>query len=238
MKPVWPIVFIFLTINSNGQKTVKELLYGGFQEHGKKAVHMYSQAIQLDTTSAEAYWRRGDEYHRLKKYRLAMKDLNKSLYLDSGFSYGQVISDRAQTFEMMHNYADAIDDFTKAINYALNNDTAHQSVEQYYYFRARTKLKYYDTASAMVDLDSAIYFWQSYHFARKLRARINTIRGNYKKAMADYNYMLFRENGAIDFPRDKQSAADYYYRGLAKKNSGDPTYDWDLEIAKRLRVRL
>jgi tetratricopeptide (TPR) repeat protein len=234
MKILLLTLFSLLTLSSIGQKTAEELLADGFQERGKKAIRLFTKAIKIDSNNAKAYWRRGDEYYRMKKYEMALKDLNKSLQVDSTFSFGQIISDRGQTFEMLHDYANAISDFTKAINYALQQDTTiPQSLEQYYYHRGRTKLKFSDTASAMRDLDSAIYFWQSHHFARALRAKTNCILGNYSAAMADYNYMLKKDFAGMDFPIDKEYSADFYYRGITKQHLGDSTYIDDLNIAKQ-----
>jgi tetratricopeptide (TPR) repeat protein len=236
MKFSFPLLLAFLSLIASGQKTVEELLYDGFQEGGKKGIRIFTKVIKLDSNNAEAYWRRGDEYYRLKKYDLALKDINKSLQADSAFSYAQVISDRGQTKEMLHDYINASIDFTKAINFALKQDTTiPQSLEEYYYHRGRVKLKSLDTASALIDLDSAIYFWQSHHFARKLRAKVNTALGNYKLAMGDYNYMLNKKNGDSDFPYNKEWAADFYYRGIAKQHTGDNTYQTDLNKAKKFR---
>lgn len=218
-----------------GQKTAEELIYDGFQESGRKAIRLFSKAIKLAPHNAEAYWRRAHEYYRMKKYVIALKDINQSLQVDPAFSYGQVISDRGQTLEMLHDYANAISDFSAAINYALGQDTTiPQQLEQYYYHRGRTKLKSADTTSAMMDLDSALHFWPSHHFARELRARVNCKLGKYQAAMNDYNYML-KEDPASDFPIDKEYSADFYYRGITKQHLGDSTYINDLKIAKKFR---
>ncbi len=234
MKIFLSILFFSISIFSFGQKTVSDLLYNGFQEGGKKGIRIFTKVIKLDSNNAEAYWRRAHEYYKIKKYDLAFKDINKSLQVDSNFSYGQVMSDRGQTLEMMHDFNNAIGDFTKAINFALKQDTTIlQSLEQYYYHRGRTKLKFADTISAMVDLDSAIYFWQSHHFARALRAKTNCILGNYSAAMDDYNYMLVKDFAGMDFPIDKEYSADFYYRGITKQHLGDSTYQADFDIAKK-----
>jgi tetratricopeptide (TPR) repeat protein len=234
MKILLLTLFYLLTLPSIGQKTAEELLDYGFQERGNKAIRLLTKAIKLDSNNVKAYWRRGGEYYRMKKYDMALKDLNKSLQVNSTFSFGQVMSDRGQTFEMLHDYSSAVSDFTKAINYALEQDTTiPQRLEQYYYHRGRAKLKFADTISAMVDLDSAIYFWQSHHFARALRAKTNCILGNYNAAMDDYNYMLKSDFASMDFPIVKEYSADFYYRGITKQHLGDSTYINDLNIAKR-----
>ncbi|MBI3139063.1 MAG: hypothetical protein HYZ15_10790 [Sphingobacteriales bacterium] len=214
-------------------KLIRALLDSGFQEDCDTAIAIYTTVIMLDSNNAEAYWRRGDELYRTRKYNEALIDLNRSLEVDSNFSYSQVISDRGQAKDMLLYYQEAISDFTKAINVALTkNSTIPQGLEKYYYNRANSKLKLGDTAYALIDLDSAIYFWSSHHFAIKRRAQVNTALGKYTEAMKDYK-LLIQQNG--DFPDDEEWSADFYYRGIAKKRTGDKTYKKDFKKAEKYK---
>ena len=162
---------------------------------------------------------------------MALIDFNKSLQVDSNFSYDQVISDRGQTKDMLHKYSEAIIDFTKAINFALTKDTSiPQGLYNYYYYRGNSKLKLGDTTSAILDIDSAIYFWSYHHFAIKRRALVNTALGNYEKAIKDYD-LLMSQNG--DFPDDEEWSADFYYRAIAKQKTGRNGYSKDFNTAKK-----
>jgi tetratricopeptide (TPR) repeat protein len=219
---------------SIGQDVSRDLLEEGFQERGRKAIRLYTRAIVQDPANAKAYWRRGDEYYRSKKYSLALADFNKSFQVDSAFSYGQVVSDRGQTYEMLGNFPAAILDFTRAIGYAIAQDPElPQSLEQYYYHRGRTKLKSRDTTSALVDLDSALHHWEKHYEARTLRARVYCKQGMYQAALADYTYLFQKAYPDLDFRVEAESAADFYYRGIAKQQVGDSTYRRDLAIARR-----
>ncbi len=239
MKITLFIPFLFLHLFLFGQKSVEDLLEDGFQESGKKAIKIFTKVIELDSNNAEAYWRRAHVYYRMKKYNKALDDLNKSLLVDSTFTYDQVISDRGQTKEMLKNYSEAILDFTAAINFALLQDTSiPQGLEKYYYHRARTKLKNSDTSSALYDLDCSLYYWQSHFSARMLRAKVNTALGNYTIAMADYNYLHERENIGMDIPNDKEYADAFYYRSIAKQNTGDDTFIDDLKISEKYHYYL
>jgi tetratricopeptide (TPR) repeat protein len=226
---------LLLPCLSWGQTPVDDLLEAGFQERGAKAIRLFTRAIAQDSMSAKAYWRRGDEYYRLKKYSLALADLNKSLQVDSAFSYGQVISDRGQTHEMMGDYADAIQDFTRAIAYAATEDLdLPQGLERYYYHRGRTRLKDCDTTFALLDLDSALRYYPKHYEARTLRARVYCRQGKYQTALAEYAYLFEQSYPGLDFRLEAESAADFYYRGRAKQQVGDGTWRRDLAIAKRL----
>ncbi|GAA4041629.1 hypothetical protein GCM10022409_29550 [Hymenobacter glaciei] len=226
---------LLLPCLSWGQTPVDDLLEEGFQERGRKAIRLFSRAIAQDPTSAKAYWRRGDEYYRLKKYPLALADLNKSLQVDSTFSYGQVTSDRGQAHEMMGDYAAAIRDFTRAIGYAATDPDGPQGLEAYYYHRGRTKLKGRDTTSALIDLDSALRHYPKHYDARTLRARVYCRQGQYQAALAEYAYLFEKAYPGLDFRVEPESAADFYYRGRAKQQVGDSTWRRDLAIAKRFR---
>lgn len=230
------LLCLLLPYLSWGQTPVDDLLEKGFQERGRKAIRLFTRALAQDSTSAKAYWRRGDEYYRLKKYPLALADLNKSLQVDSAFSYGQVISDRGQTHEMMGKYAAAIRDFTRAIAYAAAEDPdLPQGLEQYYYHRGRTRLKDCDTTSALLDLDSALRHYPKHYEARTLRARVYCQQGKYQAALAEYAYLFEKAYPGLDLRLEAEAAADFYYRGRAKQQVGDSTWRRDAAIAKRFR---
>lgn len=234
--PCLGLLCLLVPFLSLGQRTTRDLLDAGFQEEGHKAIRLFTQALAQDSTSAEAYWRRGDAYYRLKKYAVALADFQHSLRVDSTFSYGQVISDRGQTYEMLHDYPAAIRDFTRAITYATAQDPSlPQGLEQYYYHRGRTRLKNRDTTAALLDLDSALHHYQRHYDARTLRARTYCQQGSYQAALADYTYLFPQAYPNQDFPLKPESAADFYYRGIAKRHVGDSTYQRDLAIAKRFR---
>ncbi|MGI4742577.1 MAG: hypothetical protein ACRYG7_46050 [Janthinobacterium lividum] len=154
----------------------------------------------------------------------------------SAFSYGQVISNRGQTHEMMGDYAAAKRDFTRAIAYAAAGDPSlPQGLERYYYHRGRTKLKDRDTTSALVDSDSALRRYPKHYEARTLRARVSCRQGKYQAALADYTYLFAQAYPGLDFTVEAESAADFYYRGRAKQQLGDSSWRHDLAIAKRFR---
>ncbi len=213
---------------------MRNLLDEGFQASGQKAIRLCTRALTLDSANAEAYWRRGDEYYTLKKYTLALADLQHSLRADSLFSYGQVVSSRGQTYEMLGNYPAAIQDFTRAITYANSQDRSlPQGLDAYYYNRGRASWKHRDTLSALIDLDSALQHYSRHYYARTLRARIHCQQGKYQAAMADYTYLFQQAYPELDFDLDPESAADFYYRGIAKQHLGDSTHARDLAIARR-----
>src|SRR5690242_11369450 len=100
------VIALFLILFSCSSKTrpkvvsarpnkvvITSLMDSAFQEECATAIAIYTYILALDSGNAEAYWRRGDEYYRMKNYDMALLDFNNSLQVDSNFSYHQVISD-------------------------------------------------------------------------------------------------------------------------------------------------
>lgn len=61
--------------------TVRQLLDDGFQEDGNKAIRLYSKAIFKNNNNVEAFWRRGNEYYKMKYYDKAISDLTRQYRL-------------------------------------------------------------------------------------------------------------------------------------------------------------
>ena len=236
MKGLLIILLLFSFTSAIGQKTVQELL--DEMPQGRKGIKQYTKVIKLDSNNAEAYWRRGNEYYRTNQFSLAIPDFTKSISKDSTFNHANVLADRGIAKEMLGMFNEAIIDFSHAIAYSFTQDTTiPQGFERYYYGRGRTKFKLGDTLNGIKDLDTALKWWpQGYHI-RKLRARLLASTGQYKEAMDDYNFLLYKWNGNGEFPIDKEYAIDFYWRARAKQELGDSSYLKDLEAAKKLKYK-
>ncbi len=245
--PVWLAAYfmkrylvIFFLLSADilfGQNTSWEVIYEIPQ--GKKGIKGFTRLIKADSNNAELYWRRGYEYYRTNQYNLALPDFNKAILKDSSFNHGKVLSDRGLSKEMLGMLDDAIMDFSKAIAYSYTQDTTiPQGLESYYYHRGRTKFKSGDTANAILDLDSSLTFWNFHYYARKLRAMLFTMTGQYKMAMDDYSFLQTKwQGGGLDFSIDSEYAIDYYWRAKTKQALGDNSYLKDLEMAKKLKYQ-
>jgi tetratricopeptide (TPR) repeat protein len=222
---------------SFGQKTSWETIYDVPQ--GKKGVKRFTKLIEVDSNNAELYWRRGYEYYRTKQYSLALPDFTKAISKDSTFNHSDVLADRGLSEEMLGMFDDAITDFSKAIAYSYTQDTTiPQGLDKYYYHRGRTKFKVGDTANAILNLDSSLKFWNFHYYARKLRAMLFAMTGQYQKAMDDYDFLLNKwQGGGMDFSIDSEYAIDYYWRGITKQKLGDDGYLKDLAIAEKLKYQ-
>ena len=190
----------------------------GFQEDGRKAVQLYTKAISKDKNNVEAYWRRGSEYHKMKQYKNAIADFNKGMKIDSTFNEGYLFGDRGESKEALGDYDGAIQDYTTALKLCVGTYVTTPR-ENYHFFRARTRLKQGDTALARVDVDSALYYWNSFPRARYMKGRILVIQGNYDEAKQYFK-------GSLDpsYASDKEFIDDVFYYGLLKFKVGDSSY--------------
>lgn len=207
---------IFLT--SCSSKTVRQLLDDGFQEDGKKAIRLYSKAISKDKSNVEGYWRRGDEYYKMKRYVNAIVDFNKAISIDSAYNEGYLFGDRGLCKEATANYPEAIEDYTMALRLCKTTEPSTPR-ENFYFYRARTRLKNGDTAFAMLDVDSALYYWSSFPRARYMKGRFLVMKGQYNEAE-----QYFKGSPDPSYADDKEFIDDVFYYGLLKFKTGDSSY--------------
>jgi tetratricopeptide (TPR) repeat protein len=209
---------IIFLLQSCIQKTVRQLLDDGFQEDGAKAIRLYTKAISKDKRNVEAYWRRGNEYYKTKQYDKSISDFNNAISIEPSFNNGYLFGDRGNTKEAMNDLNGAVEDYTTAL---LLCKTTQPSTprENFYFYRGRAKLRLGDTASAIVDTDSALYYWNSFPRARYQKARLLVMQEKYQEAIPYYQ-------GGIDpsFADDKEFLEDVFYLGLLKFKIGDTTY--------------
>lgn len=101
---------------------VEDLIQRGKQELNKgaheQAIETFSEAIEKDTSHAEAFNGRAVGYYELEKYGLAIDDLTQAIRLDSA-SYKPYYN-RANARREIENFEAALQDYTQAINLKPN----------------------------------------------------------------------------------------------------------------------
>jgi tetratricopeptide (TPR) repeat protein len=201
--------------------TSGQLVEKGVEESNSSrvAIKWYSRAIRKDSGNVEAYWRRADVYFRRNQYNESVADLNKGISIDSAFNVGYLFGDRGNLFEEKGDYLGAIRDYTIALRFCPPSKPSTPR-ENFFFYRSRTKLKIADTAGALMDNDSAIFYWKDFTRARYQRGRLEVIRGDFLKATLDYQvYPL-----TPDMADDKEYLADVFYLGYLKFKTGDTSY--------------
>ena len=214
-------IFIFSTIillTACSHRTVRQLLDDGFQEDGNKAVRLYSKAISKDKNNVEAYWRRGNEFYKMKMYDKSIEDFNQAIAIDSSFNNGYLFGDRGNTKEALNDLNGAVQDYTTALRLCKTTEPSTPR-ENFYFYRGRTNLKLGDTVSATKDTDSALHYWNSFPRARYQKGRLEVMKGDYKAA-----FKYFSNPPTPDFASDKEFIDDVFYYGLLKFKTGDTTY--------------
>ncbi|MDJ1501836.1 tetratricopeptide repeat protein [Xanthocytophaga agilis] len=230
MARIFLLLVIFLSFISCSRKTVESIIDEGFQEDGQKAISLYSKAIKREPQNVEAYWRRGDEYYKIKQYERAIDDFNRAIRIDSAFNAGYLFGDRGLTKHALKDYHGAINDFTIALELCPPAEPSTPR-EKFYYYRSLSKIRLTDTLAALNDLDSAIYYWNIYPDARLLRARIRMKKGEYNEALQDYQACQCLSS-TEEF---EEYAVDSFYYGLAKFKTGDSTYCPHWQIALKYK---
>jgi tetratricopeptide (TPR) repeat protein len=179
------------------------------QKSYEAAIQSFTQAINLDTHYAYAYFNRANAYHELKQYDLALADYDKAIALDPTDDYAYY--NRGVAYENVKRYDLAMADYDKAIILNPNNLYAYNSRGIVY---ARTK----QYNLALADYDKAIAIDPNNAYAYNNRGNAYFELNQYQQAVADYDKSI-----AID----PNNASAYNNRGEAERALGQ----YDLAIA-------
>jgi tetratricopeptide (TPR) repeat protein len=198
-----------------------------------KAMRHYNRAIRFNKQSVLAYWRRARVHYNNDKFDKSILDLDKGIQIDSAFNSGY--GDRGNAKEMLEDYQGAINDYSTAIDFCeIEPNRPSTPKENFFYYRARAYQHIPDPIAAIKDLDSAIFYWDSFSRAIWMRAQIKTKLGRFDEAMADYKLDILDDHEA----QYEDNADNFYYQGLCKFNTGDSTYCYDWGIAANYKFEL
>ncbi|WP_064965756.1 tetratricopeptide repeat protein [Tenacibaculum ovolyticum] len=207
-------LFFLILLSSCSVKWADSIAEKGFNKEAindyEKALSIYNKGIRWNKKSAELYWRRGNLHHRNKNYILAIKDLDKSIQIDSLFNTGYAYWDRAISKENLNNYSGALLDYNNAIS--INPEKSN-----FYFFRGILKYRLKDSIGAHNDFNSAIELWDNYYLARSWRSILRVELKDFKGAMEDFKYLKFSKKEKLK----PKMAWKFRYRGLAKLKTKD-----------------
>jgi serine/threonine protein kinase/Tfp pilus assembly protein PilF len=206
----------------------------------KGAVENYSQVLQLNPNSAEAYFGRGDARGDLGELQSGLEDLNQAIQIDPKIvrSYGA----RALIRQKLGDQTGAKTDYQTALKLKINPEDyrdyiCHGIAQQY---------GLGDYKNAIADYNQAISLAPKYASTYVNRGNARYALEDYKNAIADYNqaislnpknsfvygsrgnarYTLGDKKGAIaDFDQaisiDPKNASIYNDRGNVRYEAGD-----------------
>ena len=204
-------------------KPVAKLVEEGEETTGKKAIRLYTQALGKEPANVRALWRRGNEYAKTDQPEKALADFTQAIALEPTYNAGYLFGDRGEVFEAKNNLPDAIRDYTTALavcRKTLSLGLPSTPMENFCFYRGRARLKAGDTTAALVDTDSAIFYYNKFPRAHYQCARLAVIRGDYERALADYQVGSLAPEDAAD----EEFVDDVFYLGLLKFKRRDPTY--------------
>lgn len=174
-----PCVNFYFLIKSDKQFLFKNKLklIANSDDDYKKAIELFTKAIELKPDFKSAYYFRGVTKSKLKDDEGAMADFTKAIEADS--SYENAYVSRGNVKTKLRDYDGAIDDYTKAIDLDPNDALL--------YFRrgiAKTILRDYDEAIA--DFTKTINIDANYANAFFGRGTARKNSGDIEGAEADF----------------------------------------------------
>ncbi len=185
----------------------QELFVRGQQkaEQGDKtgAIADYSQAISLNASDAEAFYKRANVRYDLGAREQAVQDYTQAIQVNP--SHSKAIYNRGIARRDLGNQRAALEDFTQAVR--LNPSDANA-----YYQKALANYDLSEYRAAIEDFTQAIRLAPNDAIAYSNRGLARSAAGDKTGAMADFTQ-------AIQI--SPQDAGVYYGRGRSRFNMGD-----------------
>ncbi len=194
--------------NKNAQAYFNRGIANSELKYDKKAIDDFSNALKYSPNDANAYYNRGSIFYEQKRFKKAKTDfINAIRYIDSSSDICKcVYALLGDSYYDLNKDKDAIEAYDKAIRTDPTDSVA-------LYNRALAKRFIKDYNGALKDLNQVItmtVFFPEAYFQRGLIKAYNL--ENPEDPIADYSK-------AIEL--DKNYAAAYYYRGLARLKKMD-----------------
>lgn len=142
------------------------------------AIKDFTQAIEINPLSANAYASRGQAYNGLGKHEMAINDINKAINLNP--EDPNCYNNRGDVYSNIGNFSQAINDYNKAIGIDPKNEVAYNNrgiiySKQGNYYDA---IKDFNIAIKINPMHTQIYYNRGIAYANI---------GNYSQAISDYN---------------------------------------------------
>lgn len=155
------------------------------------AIANYNQALQLNSSFAEAYSWRGAAYYAIGDNHKAIDDFNKGLGINPNNAIAH--SNRGAVYSDIGDKHSAINDFNQAIK--LNPNYAKA-----YYNRGNTHSQLGDKQGAIEDYTQAVNINPNYAKAYYDRAIVRSTIGDKQRAIKDFEKAadIFRQQGDLD----------------------------------------
>ncbi|MDX1913758.1 MAG: tetratricopeptide repeat protein [Saprospiraceae bacterium] len=154
-----------------------QLISNDFQGAAKH----YSDALEYDPSTVEAYNGRGQAYFQLRKYPEALADFNKAI--EAGIVTPKLFLNRGKCLVILNRPAEAIPDLNRSLE--LEGKSAET-----WYFRAVAREKTGDLPNAVADYSEALKLNPNYVEALVNRGLLYAKSERFAEAIADYSAAL------------------------------------------------
>lgn len=168
-------------------------------------------ALSLKAQYFEDVYEEGNQFYKQKRYREAI--LNYEQALDSNAIYFNALLKKSYAHYNLDEFQLALETIEKGFDFELLDN-------RYFYMKAQFYDKLKTPSLAMHYINMAIRFQNDKLIYYNFRADLNLELGNYKEAIADYDYLLTKEPDNYNL---------YFNRGLAEfnlKNKINACLDW------------
>ncbi len=205
-------------------------VYGAKQDFDK-AIEDFTRVLALEPRSAHAFADRAGMYRLSGQHDRAIRDYGEAIRINPGF--GEAILNRAITLAGTSRCADAIADFTRAIELfeqEPGTGTRNAAIAVALVDRGVCHEKLARDDLAVKDYSAHLALDPRSHYGLELRGSLHFRARQYDRALADFAEALLVNPG---------SPTALYGRGMAKRMTGDARGgDEDIETAKAMRSRV
>lgn len=142
------------------------------------AVTHYTESLNYDPATVEAYNGRGQAYFQLKKYPEALVDFTKAI--EAGIVTPKLFLNKGKCLVILNRAAEAVPDLNRSIELEPKSPEA-------FYFRAVAHEKGGDLQKSLADYSQAIQLNPNYVEALVNRGLMHTKAERFSEAVADYS---------------------------------------------------
>ncbi len=177
-------LMIIATIGNAYSQNVKKIVKSGTKLYAEGnvngAIDMYTQAIGIDSSYADAYYYRAKIYYKNAKYDQAIPDFESAITYDR--SNPKIYVDFGRLYNKLDNYEKAVEYLSKALALDKRNTLALKNI-----IIAYVNLKNFDKALSFCNI---ILDAEKSYFNYYMHGVVNDSLGKYAEAEADYQMAI------------------------------------------------
>lgn len=224
-----------------------------FLDDSDTAIQMFDKAINIESNNADYYFFRALTYKKRENFQRAMGDLERAIQLNpnDGENYdvlGSIYIEFKKYNEAINVFDRAIErddcnvnvlgkkglclfylgEFRRSIIFLDRSIRIYPKIEEFFYYRANSKVKLGNYKDALVDFNCALDINPNYFRALLDRGRLYVIAGDFERAKVDFSTIINNSPECVE----AAAAQNEIDTVLKSENHKSGTGDWDNEIGK------